>query len=119
MQGVCVCVCVCVCVDVVTPLHVTCTNNDGMEKPQPELGCCFQGGRENEGCRSQAPPPLLFLPPSAPSSSTSPPALSNLGWGCVFTRHQGFRGWFELLKGKKGRDGELRGVGGHKQRQLT
>ena len=65
------------------------------------------------------PPPLLFLPPSAPSSSTSPPALSNLGWGCVFTRHQGFRGWFELLKGKKGRDGELRGVGGHKQRQLT
>lgn len=95
---------------VVTPLHVTCTNNDGMEKPQPELGCCFQGGRENEGYRSQAPPPL---PPSLRTLLLhQPPALSNLGWGCVFTRHQGFRGWLELLKAKKGRDGELRGVGG-------
>lgn len=45
----------------------------------------------------------------------NPPAPSNLGWGCVFTRRWGFRGWIRLLKGKKGRDGGLGGGGGVKR----
>lgn len=57
---------------------------------EPELGCCFQGGREDEGCRSQAPFP-----------SSPPSALNDLRWGV----------YEELgLQGEKSRDGELRTV---------
>lgn len=84
---------------VVTPLHVTCTNNDGMEKPQPELGCCFQGGRENEGYRSQAPPPPFSLPPHPPP----PPAPCTLQFRmglCVYET-SGFQGMVRAAEGKE------------------
>lgn len=83
---------------IVRVLHVMCTNNDGMENHNRNWGVVFKVAEKMRDAGVRPPP----HPPR------QPPALCNLGWGCVFTRRWGFRGWIRLLKGKKGRDGGLR-----------
>lgn len=87
-----------------------CAQTDGMEKDNRDWGVVFKVAEKmkNEGCRSQSPPqpptftthtyhphPLLAL------RTTLPTALSNLRWGCVFMRRQGFTGWMGCCRERK------------------
>ncbi len=64
---------------IVTLLHVMCTNNDGMEKLNRDWGVVFKVAEKMRDAGVRPPAHLTLL--------TLLTALSNLGWGCVFTRH--------------------------------
>lgn len=51
-----------------------------------ESGCCFQGSRENQGCRNPTPPSTLPLPPHPIFLSTPTLHRLNLGRGGVLVR---------------------------------